>query len=250
MAMPEDAGKTRREIIALVIAGISLVVAGAGAVVAYLGWTHANEVDDQRKMDAKKQARFERQVEERQSAPLLAPGVEPSMKTRRGVAIASSSGDFAKPVAADLLWGDGTQLVVPVRNVGAGLASLNGSQPVFLRNCGKEPRSLDPRRKPSRGGYYNIPPGESFQLLYHLRPKPERQSDQSAKEYQQARKSWERRDGHYRTVAKQGGIEHLLISYTDLLGRRWRWSCFDYTRPNGRVRWSLRSATYGTWESR
>jgi hypothetical protein len=156
-------------------------------------------------------ARFDRAVEERQSAPLL-------ITYRR------------EQVPDALVTGSSPpEIRVRVRNVGEGVAALTREYATLVADCGRTPGLLgDPLSGLERASYYVVRPGESQSLVYHPRPAEE----------------------DHRNLVKQyrwaSGATHLnvLLRYTDLLGRRLRWTCLSFSRRENDDPWSYAAAFY------
>lgn len=218
------------EIAAVVVA----LVSAAGALWAVLEADQANDAAD---AVARQQQAFEADVEERESAPVLAPDVEPELRGKP-IRVPTDRGTFTKNRAERLLVHiiqnrpadePTPQIVVPMRNVGAGLAVV----PVtlsFPTTCPVEPPKRDlPVFESGQGGRYlgpsNILPGESRQLSFSplagQRPEP-----------------------YFRALKATGELS-LLVFYTDLLGRRLRWTCVTYQRGKRTDSWSVVYPYYG-----
>jgi hypothetical protein len=177
-------------------------------------WIQQNQVED-------RQARFQRDVEERQSAPLLVPGVAPGERGRRiTVPIKKRAGELkisAKP----------PRIVMPMRNVGEGVAVLFLEYALPVSACPHPGASLPrPRYAPKGTTYYVIEPGQSEQLSYLAPP---------------------RLPGLIHAYRNASTSRHvrLLLRYSDFLGHRVRWTCASYARDNRRHSWSVVIVVYG-----
>jgi hypothetical protein len=206
---------------------VDRIIASAGAVVASIALYQSCSISSQQK-------NLERQVEERQAAPLLVPGVQqPDRLGRRTFQIANSYKRVEK-LSNFLMIREPQQrerepfIVVPVRNVGTGVAILLNEEVRVVDNCKtKSRRQLDPDLK-ERLGYYVVRPGESEQLYYAPRGDD---AVEVTEEYEKAN-----------TATRVT----LLIRYTDQLLRRLRWTCVTYTRGGRRdPRWSIEKPVYG-----
>ena len=215
---------------------INAAASAATVVVAVSALFVALAADRQASRTADAQRAFQKQVEERQSAPVLAPGVEPELTAKR-VTVASGWGTVANRRAERLMFVSGDEetgaparVVMPMRNVGEGVAVVPGQ--VVLTETSCQDRQFRAQERGSRVriekptafkvygtrylGPYNIPPGESQQLAFEL--------DATDPESY----LWK---GDQRLVS-------LRIAYTDLLGRRLRSTCVDYRRGR-RGSWSV-----------
>jgi hypothetical protein len=171
-----------------------------------------------------RQQEFQQQIEERQSAPRLAPGVELSQRGKEITVFADSGGTIDKRAERLLVERRPPyRIVMPMRNIGLGVAiMLQREFPTPVSKC------PDPSARLSGDlealGYYNIPAGQSDQLIFRPYTK--------------------RRISEYR-AASQALKLNLLLKYTDVLQRQLRWSCVRYTRPSPTEAWSIEEPFYG-----
>jgi hypothetical protein len=220
---------------------INALAAVATLAVAVVAFFVARSADREAARTAKAQRVFEAEIEERQAAPVLAPDVEPELQGK-DVKVATSYGkvskraerlnfieadDFVKPHQEK---GIPPMIIVPMRNVGDGVAVIPG-KPSFPASCPQAP-TREPPALETLGtrylGAYNVPPGESRQLDFAF-----------------AAQDGDRRADY---VAASGKTEvSLMVVYTDLLGRRLRWTCVNYTRDPGEA-WAVDYPFYGDRE--
>jgi hypothetical protein len=210
------------EAVLAVAAGASAVIALSALGVSIYAENRASNVHEDQDKIAKSQLKLQRQVEERQSAPSLDPGVEPRINTQgpRKIALNTPYGVLHKR-PSDLYFTE-DRIVIPVYNIGAGVAAVQGG-PGFLDTCTEDTvdRTTDPGSvKPSmirRTGYYNVPPGTSLQLRFEAQDRLQ----------------------EFREASREKRL-NLILFYTDHpLGRRLRWSCFEYLRFSRRGPWGL-----------
>jgi hypothetical protein len=180
----------------------------------------------------REQDRFQRAIEERQSAPLLVPGIEPDQRGKE-ITLYPEIGEPFRKVADRLVIDEkygGTRIVIPMWNAGLGVAILMGSVSV-MPDCTKSLAGMaSPGHLLGRKdvGYYVVPSGESEQLKY-FQPR----FTSLGKQYRKAADAM--------TV-------NMLVRYTDLLRRRLRWTCVTYTRADTHSDWSLAQSSYGARE--
>jgi hypothetical protein len=211
------------------LVAFATAISSAAAIFAYV---QAGNADKDADRASKAQQAFAAEVEERESAPVLAPDVEPSLQGD-SVTVATAYGTIEKQ-RAERLFVSKTgqpQIIMPVRNVGSGLAIIPVTV-AFPRACPSQPTGEPPvleSRVTKYLGPYNVPPGESRQLAFA----PLR--GESSRPYLAAR-----------TATRLS----LMVLYTDLLGRRLRWTCVDYTRPTRGDSWSVEYPYYGDRERR
>lgn len=206
---------------ALVIA--ALAAALASAAFAGVALKCSADANSRQEKAADRQAQFERDVEERQSAPLLVPGVEPNERRR------TITYPLIKEAGRLMISKENgpPRMVIPMRNVGAGAAIGFLEYAHVLSNCKQAPALLEPPQGGLRGlGYYVVRPGESEQL-YYIAP---RRLPQLRSEYRRA----------------AGSLDvNVLVRYTDFRGRRLRWTCVRYTRERSAGAWLVASVAYG-----
>jgi hypothetical protein len=206
-----------------------------GSVVVALG-SLAFAVVAQRESSStsKDQQELQRQVEERASAPLLIPGVEPEQRLgKRRFQIAGSYKEVVKLANFLRIYWDPRKpsaepyIVVPVRNVGEAIAIVLDEEARVVRDCQTVRGRRLNRRGVERLGFYVVRPGESEQLYFAPRG-----DDASvvAAEYKQASDALE---------------VNVLVRYTDQLGQKIRWTCIGYTRGSEHdPRWSVAKPVY------
>ena len=210
----------RAELISAGAAVASVIAALAAIYVAVDANTQAGHTEAA-------QRSFTAEIEERESAPVLAPDVEPRLYAKP-VTVPTDVGTVKKRRAERLFVNPDTpQVIVPMRNVGDGVAVI----PVtvsFRDDCPGTPDGIPPLLRKRRAGYlgpYNIPAGESRQLSFG----PLDRHPKSARPYVDARRATDL---------------HLMVLYTDLLGRKLRWTCVSYTRPKATASWSVKYPYY------
>lgn len=210
------------------IAIVSAVVAIVSVAVAFAAQRESSST-------AEDQQALQRQIEERASAPLLVPGVEPEQRLgRKRFQIAGSYKEVVK--LANFLhisWDPRNPeaepyIVVPVRNVGEAVAIVLDEEARVVSDCQTVKGRRLNRRGVERLGFYVVRPGESEQLYFAPRGDD---ASAVAAEYKKASRALE---------------VSLLVRYTDQLGRKIRWTCIGYTRGFKRDRrWSVAKPVYG-----
>jgi hypothetical protein len=194
-------------------ATLFLAVVGAGLGIA--GFVRACSTE-------RNQRDFQDQVEERSSAPVLAAGVEPAK--RLGEArVRTQLGVIRKPAQSPVIRRRGgvVRLIVPVWNVGGGLAVVRKAVP--LQDCeAARAKEVDkPLQKLRRLGYYNVAAGTSEQLVYPITA-----------------------DAADRATTSL----FVLVRYTDPLVRRDRWTCIEWARGGPSRDWNLVTQNYNDRE--
>jgi hypothetical protein len=207
---------------------LSVGVAGLAIAVSIWTFERQREASDKQvafeRRIADAQAAFEREVEERQSAPLLVPGAELRDRGRR-ISVYIGSGFLRKRAEQLFVEERPARLVLPVRNVGEGVAILLREYVHPILSCADTASyTAIPPRGLERLGYFAIRPGESDQLTY-LAPGP-------------------RIGAEYGRASKASELS-LPIRYTDSLGRKLRWTCVRYTHRNAQSGWHVASMAYG-----
>jgi len=222
---------------------LTVVAASVAAIVAIFSYLDSRDAKEEATRATEAQRAFEAEVEERQSVPVLAPDVEPELHGK-AVTVPTALGTVKKPRAERLyvspdLGKPGKsrpkpQIIMPMRNVGDGVAIINVSVK-FQHSCNKAPPPKDPlvlaRGQTRYLGYYNVPPRESRQLAFA----PLKDDRSAHAPYLKARSATRL---------------HLMVIYTDLLGRKLRWTCVDYTRPSSGASWSVKYPYYGDVDRR
>ena len=178
---------------------------------------------------SEEQGRLASIVEERQSAPVLAAGV-PSVDRGVEIKISTRAGRKKKyahrPDIVPAVDNDGKEvwdLVVPVWNVGEGLAAVRSIK--ALPDCGAAVKDymaepLPTRVKSGRLGTFNVPAGGTDQLVWPMLP-------EDAK----------------RDLAREE--LYVIVRYTDLLVRRDRWTCMAW---KGKKYWTYDTQVSGQQE--
>jgi hypothetical protein len=203
--------------------------------------THATakQARDQKAFEQKQaadQAAFQQRTEIEQSAPLLLP-LRPSNQPTTVI-----TGDGSVTKRADRLFVDATNLrvVVPVRNVGSGVALIVGF-PVRVDNCNSEP-GLMKKTEEWGLGTYAVPSGETAQLpfleqpyypdVYRFQYKNHSSFDwlygqfgRKMKIAGRPKKGTTTNDGAMINGRPAGS---LSIYYTDAAHYRLRWTCVTY----------------------
>jgi hypothetical protein len=208
-----------------------LLSVGVGAIAIAVSvwtfWRQQDTTDEQAAFErdvVEAQAAFQTEIEERQSAPLLVPGVELRDRGKR-ITVFTESGVVKKRADRLLIGGRPARLIIPMRNVGEGVAILLRERVKTIPDCADaEHYTAIPPRGLERLGYYVVRPGESEQLAY-LAP-----NSRVAAEYRGARNA---------------NSLNLLVRYTDALGRKLRWTCVRYSQGKGQRGWSVAAALYG-----
>lgn len=185
------------------------------------------------------QNRFERDIEERQSAPVLAAGTELRQRGKRRV-VYTENARVKKRADRLLIDSNAGRVVMPVRNTGQGVATLIREYAFVVRDCVNEPDKWDLPPHRERLGFYAVRPGESEQLGY-LTPQTPRQF------LELARQTRKRSYTDYSRVGKEGKPFNLVVRYTDALVRKLRWTCVSYKLAKRRgdlSEWSMESQIY------
>jgi hypothetical protein len=210
------------------IAVASALLAFASVVVAVVALSQSSST-------AREQQELQREIEERQSAPLLVPGVEHEMRLKRQrFQIVGSHRQVVKLANFLRIYWDPKKpeeepyIVVPMRNAGEAVAIVLDEEARLIRDCDHARRRRLSRSGVERLGFYVIRPGESEQLYYAPRG---HDAPQVAEEYRAASDEQE---------------ASVLVRYTDQLGRKIRWTCVTYTRggPDDEY-WSVSKPVYG-----
>jgi hypothetical protein len=213
---------------------LSTGFAGASAAVACVAILVSCQTADDQSADqkatekrqanaARQQAQFQTNIEERQSAPRLTPGVRLSDRGKMITVYPDSGGRIRK--RADRLTIERNppyRIVMPVRNVGLGVAILLQEYVSTVETCHPPPGALD-RADVERLGFYALKAGDTDQLVYLPRP-------EFAEVYHAA--------GEALNV-------NLLLRYTDVLGRKLRWTCVSYARSGRHESWAVAEPVYG-----
>ena len=164
------------------------------------------------------QAQFQAEIEERQSAPLLVPGVEINDRGKY-ITVFTESGPVGKRADRLLIVEDPGRLIIPMRNVGEGVAILLRERVKAIPSCADAPSyTVIPPRGLERLGHYVVRPGESEQLSYL--------------------------STEYGRLVDLTDLS-LLVRYTDAIGRKLRWTCVHYSRGTGQRGWSVAEPVYG-----
>jgi hypothetical protein len=198
-----------------VIAVVGLLVSAIGLTVAIFSLIHSDDT-------ARDQKKLQAQVEERSLAPVLAAGVEPSMRGKT-VTLHTIVGKVVKPAEAPVFASRRRLLVVPVWNVGNGLAVWRRTK--VLTDCDKAFNQEFAKRPTNsrRLGFYNVPDGQSEQLSYPVRSGAEARAAAEA--------------------AKKNKLS-VFTFYTDLVNSRDRATCAVWKRGNAANRWKLSTQDY------
>jgi hypothetical protein len=225
--MRDDGGRRRF--------GPSEWIAAASALLGFGSVVIAVVSLSQSSTTARDQQDLQAEVEERQSAPLLVPGVEQEMRLkRRRFQIVGSHRQVVK--LANFLriyWDPGAPelepyIVVPMRNAGEAVAIVLDEEARLVRDCDNARRRRLGRSGVERLGFYVIRPGESEQLYYAPRGSD---AVRVAEEY--------------RAASDEEEVS-VLVRYTDQLGLKIRWTCVTYTRDGSNDEyWSVSKPVYG-----
>ena len=178
-----------------------------------------------------RQDSLQRDIEERQFAPLLVPGVEQEARGDNTIDVWVGFRHMRKRADALQLQDKPLRMVMPVRNAGEGVAILLQQRARPVKDCDDERLKREAEDFPDdnvqRLHYYVVRPGESEQLFYNTRKRPK-----LAK--------------LYRDAALNETTVNVLIRYTDALGKKLRWTCVIYTRGTTEDKlWSLSESVYG-----
>jgi hypothetical protein len=173
------------------------------------------------------QEEFQREIEERQSAPLLVPGVELGLRGKQ-ITFGTESGQVTKYAHRLLTQEDPLLVVIPMRNAGEGVAILLFEFFQKVDDCITDPPRLLLERRVDLLGYYVVSPGDSEQLSYRPRDGEERRL--------------------FRELARAYPDLRLVLRYTDIHRRKLRWTCVVYHRATPGGGWSLRRPVYGERE--
>lgn len=195
---------------AVLLAGLSVVL----AIVAFVVSCSASE----------RQEKFQRDVEERQSAPLLVPGVPLDQRGKKIVFYPEAGGPLEKRADKLFLSDKPTRTIVPVRNAGEGMAILLGERFKLLESC--DDAAIESVGAPDAPlGYYAVAPTASEQLG-SLAPRDSELADT------------------YRDAFRARQV-FVLLRYTDVHRNKLRWTCIAYTRESTAGGWSLDYPVYG-----
>lgn len=218
-----------KDLIAVISVGVAVISVGVAIVSLIL----AAKAQRRSGSIADRQQTLESQIAERESAPLLVPGVEPGLRLgRRRIQLVGSRKQVVKYTNFLLIhWTPGAEpfIVVPVRNVGEAVAIVLDEPARVVPECTHTPREERLSRSGvERLGFYVVRPGESEQLGYSPRgPNAARIEEQYKEAFRALKVS-------------------ILIRYTDQLGRKIRWTCITYTRGSlHQLRWSVAKPVYG-----
>lgn len=166
-------------------------------------------------------------LERESAAPLLIPGT-PSDARGTSIRVATTYGSVSKRADALLAQSQADQLIVPMRNAGAG-AALAVGVPLIVGNCGSEAAALAQAGKErfiGRPGTAALGPGDSGQTIFRIPVSSRRRSVAGTTK----RLPW---NYDYPSLARTPSKVHpvytnLLVWYTDLARDKLRWTCVEY----------------------
>jgi hypothetical protein len=208
-----------------IVSVLGVALGTASLVLGLIGLARSEDNAERTSTIEARQRAFAREVEERQSAPVLAPDIEPAAMGRT-ISVATNYGTRTKRAERmNVFHENGVfQIIMPMRNVGNGVAVVPFTV-TFARTCPAKPAASErlARTQIRYLGTYNVPPGESRQLAFAA-------NDQDRLLYSRA------------TTATR---LNLMVIYTDLLGHRVRWTCVTYKRPRHGSAWSVEYPYYG-----
>ncbi len=123
-----------------------------------------------------RQDSLQRDIEERQFAPLLVPGVEQEARGDNTIDVWVGFRHMRKRADALQLQDKPLRMVMPVRNAGEGVAILLQQRARPVKDCDDERLKREAEDFPDdnvqRLHYYVVRPGESEQLFYNTRKRP------------------------------------------------------------------------------
>jgi hypothetical protein len=191
---------------------LSLGLASLGAVLAIISYVTSCST-------SKSQDQFQRDVEERASAPVLAAGVAKDRADT--VDVRTTIGTVSKKAQLPAIPGqpDNARLIVPVWNIGLGVGVVRSVRAFPSCRKAREAINKAPLKQADRVGYYNVPAGGSEQLVY-----PMAKSD-------------------FLRVQRTNELT-VMVRYTDPLIRRDRWTCMEWLRRKASNPWQLANQNY------